>query len=120
MLDAAMDRFIRFDKNDFVGKAATREQAEKGLPWKLVYLEIDAVDSDIRGGEPVFRDDRCIGVTTSGGYGHSVKKSLGFAYVDIAYAGAGTCFDVDLLGDRRGAQVLAEPVYDPGNENLRA
>ena len=120
MLDAAMDRFIRFDKDDFIGKQATLEQAEQGLSWKLVYFEIDASDSDVRGGEPVFDGDLCIGVTTSGGYGHYVQKSLGFAYVDIAYAGAGTCFDIDLLGDRCSAEVLAEPVYDPGNHNLRA
>ena len=67
----------------------------------------------------MFDGDLCIGVTTSGGYGHYVQKSLGFAYVDIAYAGAGTCFDVDLLGTRCGARVLAEPAYDPGNDKLR-
>jgi len=120
MLEASMDRFIRFDKDDFIGKQATLKQAEQGLSWKLVYFEIDAVDSDILGGEPVFDGDLCIGVTTSGGYGHYVQKSLGFAYVDIAYTGAGTGFDVDLLGDRCGARVLAEPVYDPGNHKLRA
>ena len=120
MLDAAMDRFIRFDKDDFIGKQATLAQAERGLSWKLVYFEIAASDSDVRGGEPVFDGKRCIGVTTSGGYGHCVQKSLGFAYVDIAYAEAGTAFDVDLLGDRCAARVLAEPVYDPANEHLRA
>ncbi len=120
MLEAAMDRFIRFDKDDFIGKQATLKQAEQGLSWKLVYFEVDAVDSDIRGGEPVFDGEHCIGVTTSGGYGHCVQKSLGFAYVDIAYTGAGTCFDVGLLGDRCTARVLAEPAYDPGNDKLRA
>ncbi len=119
MLDAAMDRFIRFDKDDFIGKQASLQQAEQGLSWKLVYFEVDASDSDIRGGEPVFDGDRCIGVTTSGAYGHCVQKSLGFAYVDIGFDGAGTRFDVDLLGDRRAALVLAEPVYDPANDKLR-
>jgi dimethylglycine dehydrogenase len=120
MLDAAMDRFIRFDKADFIGKQATLAQAKQGLSWKLVFFEIAASDSDVRGGEPVFDGARCIGVTTSGGYGHCVQKSLGFAYVDIAYADAGTAIDVDLLGDRCAATVLAEPVYDPANEHLRA
>jgi dimethylglycine dehydrogenase len=120
MLDADMNRFIRFDKDDFVGKLATLKQAEQGLSWKLVYFEIDAIDSDVRGGEPVFAGDLCIGITTSGGYGHYVQKSLGFAYVDIAYANAGACFDVGLLGERRNASVLVEPVYDPTNHNLRA
>lgn len=120
MLDAAMDRFIRFDKGDFIGRQATLAQAEQGLSWKLVYFEIDAIDSDVRGGEPVFDGERCVGVTTSGGFGHSVQKSLGFAYVDLAYTDSGTVFEVDLLGERCVARVLAEPVYDPANERLRA
>jgi dimethylglycine dehydrogenase len=120
MLDAAMERFIRFDKDGFIGREATLAQAERGLSWKLVYLDIEAVDSDVRGGEPVFDGDNCIGVTTSGGYGHFVKKSLGFAYVDIAYTHPGTCFDIDLLGERCRARVLSEPVYDPQNQKLKA
>jgi dimethylglycine dehydrogenase len=68
----------------------------------------------------VFDGEQCIGVTTSGGYGHRVQKSLGFAYVDIAYAGVGSILEIDLLGDRRRAAVLSEPVYDPGNACLRA
>lgn len=120
MLDADMERFVNVGKTDFIGKQATLEQAERGLSWKLVYFEIDAGDSDVRGGEPVFAGDHCIGVTTSGGYGHCVQKSLGFAYVDIAYSDVGTCFDIDLLGERRCAQVLAEPAYDPANKKLKA
>jgi dimethylglycine dehydrogenase len=119
MLDAAMDRFIRFDKDDFVGKRATQLQAEQGLSLKLVYFEIDASDSDVRGGEPVFDGDDCIGVTTSGGYGHRMQKSLGFAYVDMAHTATGTCFEIDLLGQRRSAVVLAQPAYDADNLKIR-
>jgi dimethylglycine dehydrogenase len=119
MLEADMERFIRFSKHDFVGKQATLEQAEAGLTSRLVYFEIDAADSDVRGGEPVFDRDLCIGVTTSGGYGHRIQKSLGFAYVNIAYVRVDTEFQVDLLGERRTAKVLSEPAYDPGNDRLR-
>jgi dimethylglycine dehydrogenase len=119
MLDAAMDRFICFDKDDFVGKAATQNQAERGLSWKLVYFEVETSDSDVRGGEPVFDGDVCIGVTTSGGYGHREQKSLGFAYVDMDHVSENTRFEVDLLGERYPAIVLAQPAYDPHNRQLR-
>jgi dimethylglycine dehydrogenase len=119
MLDAAMDRFICFDKDDFVGKAATQNQAERGLSWKLVYFEVETSDSDVRGGEPVFDGDVCIGVTTSGGYGHREQKSLGFAYVDMDHVSENTRFEVDLLGERCPAIVLAQPAYDPHNRQLR-
>ena len=86
----------------------------------MIYFEVDAVDSDVRGGEPIFRDDVCVGVTTSGGYGHSVGKSLGFGYVHPSDASAGPGLFVDLTGDRCAVTVLDEPAYDPANIRLRA
>ncbi len=120
MLEAAMERFIRFEKQDFVGRSATLAQKEKMLSWKLVYFEIVTTDSDIRGGEPVFDGDTCIGVTTSGGFGHRVQKSLGFAYVDATHAEPSTRFEVSLLGERFVAEVLDDqPVYDAANSRLK-
>ncbi len=63
--------------------------------------------------------DRAIGVTTSGGYGHTVGKSLCFAYVEPGRAEPGTCFDIEIIGERKRATVLAEPAFDPANEALR-
>jgi dimethylglycine dehydrogenase len=120
LLDADMERFIRFDKDDFVGRAATLKQQKGGRAIQLIYFEVDAEDSDTRGAEPIFAGDRCVGITTSGGYGHAVQKSLGFGYVDLASAKPGTELGIDLLGKRYRATVLAEPVYDPHNERLRA
>ena len=87
---------------------------------QLVYFEVDANDSDVRGSEPLYHGDECVGVTTSGGYGHYVRKSLGFGYVPPQLAEPGTELDVGLLGERRRVKVLQEPVYDPANERLRA
>jgi dimethylglycine dehydrogenase len=120
MLDAAMERFIKFGKEHFVGKEATLRQREEGLAMRLVYFEVETTDSDVRGGEPIFDGDTCIGVTTSGAWAHYVNKGLGFGYVDPAHAGPGCRFNVELLGDSRTATVLEDPVYDPGNQRLRA
>jgi glycine cleavage system aminomethyltransferase T len=54
---------------------------------------------------------------TSGGYGHSLERSLAVAYLDADVAEAGTPLAVEILGARRPARVLAEPPFDP--ENLR-
>jgi dimethylglycine dehydrogenase len=120
MLDAAMERFIKFDKEDFVGKEATLLQRERGLTMRLVYFEIEASDSDVRGGEPIFDGENCIGVTTSGGYGHCVQKSLGFGYVDPAHSCPGSGFTVELLGESCTATVLEQAAYDPANQRLKA
>ncbi|MFQ5955456.1 MAG: FAD-dependent oxidoreductase [Kiloniellales bacterium] len=120
LIEADMERFLNLDKGDFAGRRATEKVKAGEIVLKLVYGELDAVDSDVRGGEPVFDGEATIGVTTSGGYGHAVKKSLFFAYVTPAYAKPDTAFEIKVLGDRRPARVLAEPAYDPKNERLRA
>jgi dimethylglycine dehydrogenase len=120
MIDAGMERFIKLDKDNFVGKDATLRQKQAARIFQLVYFEIKATDSDVRGGEPIFMADECVGVTTSGGYGHIVQKSLGFGYVDPANSEPGTDLDIDLLGERCRATVLKDAAYDPANERLRA
>ena len=120
MIDADMQRFIKLDKDDFTGKEATLAQQDEERLMQLIYFEIDTSDSDVRGNEPIFADDECVGVTTSGGYGHATHKSLGFGYVTPDLASAGTELDIALLGDRYKARVLKDPVYDPSNERLRA
>ena len=118
MIDADMERFIKFDKNDFVGRQATLEQENRTL--QLIYFEVEADDSDVRGGEPLFDGDRYAGVTTSGAYGHAVRKSLGFGYVHPGLAEPGRTLHVELLGRRCPAKILGEPAYDPTNKRLRA
>ena len=120
LLDADMERFIKFDKDEFVGRDATLKQQQEGRSIQLIYFEVDADDSDARGAEPIFSGDDCVGITTSGGYGHAVQKSLGFGYVDLANAKPGTELGIDLLGRRCRATVLKDPVYDPANERLKA
>ena len=120
MLDSDMQRFIKFDKDEFVGREATLRQKDEGLLTRLVYFEIDSGDSDISGSEPIFDGETCIGVTTSGGYGHFVQKSLGFGYVYPDFVSPGTEFEVELLGERYPARVLKDPAHDPDNRCLKA
>ena len=120
MIEAGMERFVAYGKESFVGKAATLKVKQTGITTQLVYVEVDPGDCDVRGGEPAIADGRVVGVTTSGGYGHYTRKSLGFAYVEPALAAPGTGFEIDLLGAPRAAKVLAQPAHDPGNERLKA
>ena len=117
LVDAAMERFVRFDKGDFIGREASLEQADR--TWHLIYFSLDPGDADVQGGEPIYAGERCVGVTTSGGYGHFVQQSLGFGFVPPSLAGPGTALTVDVLGQRRQATVHRDPVYDPANHRLR-
>ena len=120
MIDADMERFIKLEKEHFVGKEATLRQKQEKRAIQLVYVEIESTEVDIRGSEPIFAGGNCVGVTTSGGYGHFVGKSLGFGYVPPMLSEPGTELSIDLLGRRCRAIVLKDPVYDPANTRLRA
>ena len=108
----------RLDK-DFIGRAAT-QRAQAAVPRiKLVYMEVEATDSDCIGNEPVYQGDRVVGVTTGGAYGHAADRSLAFAYVEPALASAGQNFDILMMGVRRKAVALSAPAWDPTNARLR-
>ena len=120
MFEAAMDRFIRLDKSDFIGRQASLAMKQRGARTQLVYLEVDSADYDCAGNEPVYAGDRLVGLTTSGAYGHAVDKSLAFAYVDPAFTTPGTPFEILMLGERRKAVILGDAAWDETNLRLRA
>jgi dimethylglycine dehydrogenase len=120
MQEASMERFIRTDKPDFIGKAASLSMQQRGPRMKLVYMEVDNTDSDCMGNEPVYFGDRVVGVTTSGAYGHSVNKSLAFAYVPPDNVAAGTEFEILVFNEQRKARIIPESIWDAGNARPRA
>ena len=120
MYEASMQRFIREDKPDFIGKAASLSRKQKGQRMRLVCLEVDNTDSDCMGNEPVSHAGKVVGLTTSGAYGHAVNKSLAFAYVPPEMSDVGMEFDVMMFTETRKARIIAESIWDPANERLRA
>ena len=119
LIEADMERFLALQKDDFVGREATVAVRDRGVAIKLVYCEVDASDADAHGGEDVLKDGRAVGMTTSGGYGYAVGKSLVFAYVETALATPGKTFQIPIMGELREARVLGEPAYDAENARLR-
>jgi dimethylglycine dehydrogenase len=116
---ARLDRFIDFNKSNFVGRDAALRQREREPSHRLVTLVVDAADADAHGDEPVLAGDRVVGFVTSGGYGHTVGASIALAYVDPAPATAGAELGVMILGDVRPARLEPEPLYDPTGARMR-
>ncbi len=131
-VEARLDRFIDLDSGrDFVGRdavlarQATAGDDGSGLSMVLVYAEVDATDSDVRGNEPCFPPGSpdgtpSMGVTTGGCWSHTTGRSICFAYVAPEHAAPGATFEIRLFNQRHTATVLAEPVHDPANDRLRA
>jgi len=117
-VEAGLERFIDFDKGDFVGREAALAQRQDGARRRLVTLTVDT-DIDASGDEALFHNGECVGYVTSGGYAHHCQASVAFGYVPAALARDGAAFEVELLGELRPATVVAEPLYDPAGEKMR-
>ena len=117
--ESGLDRFVDLGK-DFRGRDALLARRDKGFDNALVTMEVLGItDADARGSEPVFKGGRMVGRTTSGGFGWRVGKSLALAMVQPRLSAPGTEFEIEVLGERRRAIVIAESPYDPTNARLR-
>ncbi|WP_108814535.1 GcvT family protein [Loktanella sp. Alg231-35] len=115
-----MDRWIAWDKGDFVGKeAAMTERDGNGPAQQLVTLHVHAEDADASGYEPIWKDGKRVGFVTSGGYGHTTEMSLAMAMVDSDLAAEGTELKVHIVGVERKATVIAPSPYDPQGQAMR-
>ena len=118
--ESGLDAFVAFDKPaDFIGKAAALAERKRGPAKKLVTLVVETKDVDCVADEPIFHDGACVGYVTSGGYAHSVKRSMAMGYVPTALAMHGTKLEVELLGEFYPATVTATPLYDPNGGKMR-
>ncbi|MEL7542303.1 MAG: FAD-dependent oxidoreductase [Pseudomonadota bacterium] len=119
---ADMGRFIALSKNDFIGRAEAAKEKEHGPERMRVTFSVDATDADVIGDEPVWKGEDCIGWITSGGYGHHVGKSIAMGYIEAKYAnGAGEDggFEIEILGERRAANLERAPLFDANAERMR-
>ena len=118
----AMDRWIDWDKPDFIGKVAAVAERNGNGPEKIqVTLEIEDGDSDASGYEPIWSEaGDMVGFVTSGAYGHTVKKSLAMALIEPALANEGTAVTVHIVGVERRAKVITPSPYDPDGMAMRS
>tara|TARA_Y100001954_G_C15254995_1_gene334647 strand:- start:29 stop:388 length:360 start_codon:yes stop_codon:yes gene_type:complete len=109
-----MDRWIDWEKEQFIGQAAAiKERDGNGPSQKLVMLEIDADDADASGYEPVWNNDNLVGFVTSGGYGHTINKSLAMALVNNDLTNENQKLKVHVVGVEKDAKVIQMSPYDP-------
>ena len=109
-LEAGLAWVVKFDKGDFVGKAALVKQKEAGLSKKLVGFTL--VDAGIpRHGYAVLQDGKAVGTVTSGTKSPSLGTAIGLAYVPPALAAEGSTFAVDIRGRAAAAKVVKTPFY---------
>lgn len=95
---------------DFIGVEPIRQLFERGLPRKLVGLELDGrriarQHSTVHGG------GRAVGEVTSGTLSPTLGKSIAMAFVTAGSASDGTALEVEVSGKRVPAKVVKLPFY---------
>jgi dimethylglycine dehydrogenase len=120
-LQAGLERFVAFDKGDFIGRDAVLRERERGSTHALSCLQVDASGADAHGYEPIWAgSDFPVAYVAAGGYGHTIGTSLALAYLPVAHAQTGTRLEVTIHGERRPATVTEQPLYDPEGRRLLA
>lgn len=117
--DAGLDRFIKLDKEHFVGRAAALMHKQEGRRQQLSTFVVDADATDPFGGEAVFRDGELVGYVTSGGFGHCIGESLALGYLKPEAVSADVEYEIEILGEKRPAILSPRPRLDPDGLRMR-
>jgi dimethylglycine dehydrogenase len=118
--EAGLGRFVNMDKGDFVGREAALAEKTSGGALRLLSFEVDAADADAIGDEPIWHEGAVVGWVTSGGYGHTVGKSLALGYVPAELAQSTGQFEIEIIGERRAARRLDGAAVDAQGTRMRA
>jgi len=129
--EAGLGFAVRLGKPmDFIGKTALIRAKESGITRRLRPLLLEDGNAIAFGGEPVRlknpspsgggQGGGVAGRVTSGGYGYTIGRSIAYAYLPSEQAAPGTKADVQVFGRWVPAEVVAEPLYDPGGARIRA
>jgi aminomethyltransferase len=109
-IEAGLEWIVRWQKAEFNGAAALREQRNRGPMRKLVGFEL--LDPGIaRPGHGVYVGAMQVGTVTSGTHTPFLKKAIGMAYVSAGYAVPAAEIDVDIRGRKTRGRLVPMPFY---------
>ncbi|WP_299079070.1 FAD-dependent oxidoreductase [uncultured Ruegeria sp.] len=111
------------NNTDFKGRAASERQKSEGVKKMLACFTVDP-DVVLLGRETIYRNGERVGWLTSGGYGYTIGKSIGYGYVRDAdgvtsndvLSGA---YELEVATERVAANVQLEPLYDPKMQRVK-
>ncbi|HEY7625770.1 MAG TPA: aminomethyltransferase family protein, partial [Ilumatobacteraceae bacterium] len=109
---------------EFRGRQAVAAQRAGGVPKMLAGFTC-APDVVLLGRETIFRDDLRVGWLTSGGFGYTIDRSIGYGYVRnpdgvTADHVMGGTYELEVGGERVPATVSLQPFYDPSNKRVKS
>ena len=117
-LDSGLGWAVRFDKDDFIGRAGLVAARERGPKDRLVGFVMDD-DAAPQDGVPVMSDAGPIGRVTSARLSPTLGRGFGLAWVPVELAEDGSPIGIRVDGRTARATVRTDPVYDPEGRRLR-
>ena len=109
---------------DFIGRAACEAFAAGPLAKMLAGFTTEREDVVLAGRETILRNGQFAGYLTSGGYGYTVGKPIGYGYVrntagvDEAYLTAAT-YELVVAREVVKAAIHVSPLYDSANLRVK-
>ncbi len=124
-LEAGLGWAVKLKTNTpFLGREALQAQAEAPLTKRLAGFTADP-EVVLLGRETIYRDGERVGWLSSGGYGHTVGKSIGYGYVrnregvDRDYLLSGR-YELEVATERVPCEIALQPLYDPQAARVKA
>ena len=118
--DAGLDRFIAFDKADFVGRDAVGRLRDRPPEWRFWGFEIEGSSADPLAGDPISINGQVAGYVTSGGSGFRIEKRIALGYLKAQHGEDGAPCTIEILGKACPAVCVNPHFYDPHNTRLKA
>jgi 4-methylaminobutanoate oxidase (formaldehyde-forming) len=118
--DAGLSFCVALNKDDFIGKEALINAKKIGPKWKLCSFTIDANGPVmISGSEPISHNGKVIGITTSGGYGYTVGKTIVYSYLPTEEANHSKGYEIEVYMKKFPVtRHDNRSLYDPERKNM--
>ncbi|ODT07462.1 MAG: FAD-dependent oxidoreductase [Mesorhizobium sp. SCN 65-20] len=110
---------------DFIGRKALEKPGNAPMTKRLACFTVADRSVVLVGRETILRDGQPVGYLTSGGYGYTVGKNIGFGYVrnaggvDDAFLTGGR-YELVVATERVAAEIHLEPLHDPAAARVKA
>ncbi|HCY06183.1 MAG TPA: glycine cleavage system aminomethyltransferase GcvT [Erysipelotrichaceae bacterium] len=104
-LDTGLERFVKFDKDNFIGKDSLKDKNKTRIGLKIVDRGIVREDSEI------LFEDKQIGITTSGTFLPYLNGAYAMAIVDKEYSKVGNIVECIVRNRKIKAEIISLPFY---------
>ena len=108
----------------FLGRDAVVAQLEGGVKKRLAGFTVDSPDVILLGRETIYRDGVRVGWLSSGGFGHTLGKPIGYGYVRAAGGVAEDWmktgrYELEVASERVPCKIHVTALYDPLNARIK-